>query len=179
MTIKLKIFVLVFALAALGISAASAEDASRFPRAERPQFEVFVSALHTDIVGSVVTGERSGTGLGLRGSFHLGGRFALEGSVSKLENSFTFGDVWLADLSAKYYVKNRGRTAVYLVGGPGTMISSDFDAGETLLHLGLGLEILVGDHLFVRPEVRGRWFTDYLRSDATLGDLALGFGWRF
>ncbi len=148
---------------------ARAEEDEWVPPTERPgpQLELFFSALFANSV--------SEGSFGLRGSFHLGKRFALEGSLSRLADSRV--DIFMADLSAKFYLKPRGRTRVYLAGGPGAIFSNDFVAGGLMLHLGFGAEFSLGRKFYIRPELRGKWFAEEV--DTSFGDLALGFGWRF
>ncbi len=148
---------------------ARAADDGWAPPSDRPgpQVEIFFSSLFANSV--------SEGSFGLRGSFHLRKRFALEGSLSRIADSRV--NIWIADMSAKYYLDHRGRARVYLVGGPVLFFSDDLDAGEFMLHLGLGAEFALGSKFYLRPELRGRWLAENV--DANFGDLALGFGWRF
>ena len=163
----LLVSVLALALAVAGRSAA-AED-GRDPEVERPgpQVELHVSSLFANSV--------SEGSFGVRAAFHLRRRFALEGSLSRVADSRV--DLWLLDLSAKYYLKRQGRARVYLAAGPGLFLSDDLDADEPSLHLGFGAEFGLGRKLYFRPELRGRFLAEDV--DANFGDLALGFGWRF
>ncbi len=133
-----------------------------------PQLELFLSSL---FASSATDGS-----LGLRGAFHLSRRFALEGSLSRIADDDV--DLWLADVSAKYYYKNGERTGLYLLGGPGLFLSDELDADEPMLHFGLGAEIGFGRRFYLRPELRGRWFADDVDA-VNIGDLSVGFGWRF
>ena len=160
--------VLALALAIPGTPARADED-EWAPPTDRPgpQFELFLSSL---FASSLSEGS-----FGLRGAFHLSKRFALEGSLSRIADSRV--DLWILDVSAKYYVKHRGRARVYFAGGPGLFLSDDLDADELILHLGLGAEFGFGRKFYLRPELRGRFLAEEV--DANFGDLALGFGWRF
>lgn len=141
---------------------------SWFSGPQEPRLELFVSSLFAN--------SASEGSFGLRGAVHARGRFHFEGSLSRLDDNRV--DLWMVDLSAKYYLRERERTAFYLVAGPGLFYSSDLDAEELMVHLGVGLEVAFGPHFYLRPELRGRWFTDHL-GDSTVTDLSLGFGWRF
>ncbi len=131
-----------------------------------PQSEIFLSSLFANSI--------SEGSFGVRGSFHLRRRFALEGSLGRIADSRV--DLWLLDVSAKYYVKAEGGARIYLTGGPGLFLSDELDASEPILHLGFGAEFGKGKFYF-RPELRGRFLAEDV--DANFGDLALGFGWRF
>ncbi len=132
-----------------------------------PQVELFLSSLFANNV--------SEGSFGLRGAFHLGKRFALEGSLGRIADDRV--DLWLLDVSAKVYVKPQGRARIYFTAGPGLFFSDELDADEPLLHLGFGAEFSFGRNFYLRPELRGRFFAEDV--DANFGDLALGFGWRF
>ncbi len=136
-------------------------------RIERqPRAEIFLSSLFAD---SADEGS-----FGLRGALRLRNRFHLESSISRLDGGI---DLFLVDLSAKYYIRD-GRTDLYLVAGPGIIYSSDLDADDLMLHFGFGAEFSLGRHLYLRPEIRGRWLAEDLDA-TTIGDLSLGLGWRF
>lgn len=158
----------VLLLAAISSRAAEAGEGDWAPEIELPgpQVELFLSSLFANSV--------SEGSLGVRGAFFLGKRFALEGSVARIADSRV--DLWLLDVSAKYYVKPEGRTRIYFAGGPGLFLSDELDANEPTLHLGFGAEF-GGRKFYFRPELRGRFLAEDV--DANFGDLALGFGWRF
>jgi len=153
-------------VAAQGAKDAPADKEWSNPTQE-PRLEFFLS--------SIFANSTSEGSFGVRGALPLRGRFHLEGSVSRVDVSDV--DLWLVDLSAKYYLRDRERTDVYLVAGHGLFYSSDLDAEEATLHLGIGVEIALGRRFYIRPELRGRWFTQRL-GDSNLGDLSVGFGWR-
>lgn len=134
---------------------------------QEPRLEIFLS--------SVFANSTSEGSFGIRGALPLKNRWHFEGSLSRIHDRNV--DLWLVDLSAKYYLRDRDRTDIYLVAGPGVFYSSDLDANETTLHLGVGAEIALGQRFYIRPELRGRWFTDRL-GDSNFGDLSVGFGWR-
>lgn len=135
---------------------------------EQRQVELFLSSVFAN---NITEGS-----FGLRGALQLRQRFHLEGSLSRLDDDRI--DLFLVDLSAKYYLKDRGRTEVYLVAGPGLFYSSDLDADELMVHAGVGAEFSIGHRFYLRPELRGRWFVEQLDA-VNIGDLSLGFGWRF
>lgn len=158
------------ALAAAAAAAGAQTDPLWEPREydPEPRFELFLSSLFAN--------SASEGSFGLRGSRHFKRRFALEGSLSRISDDRV--DLWIADVSAKYYVRDRGKTGVYFVGGPGLFYSDDADADEVMVHLGFGAEFDIGKRLYFRPELRGRWFVENVDAVNIL-DLALGFGWRF
>jgi len=128
------------------------------------QIELFVSTL---TARSVTEG-----GFGLRSAYRRSPRLAFEGSLSRAE------EIWLPDLSVKLSLRPNRRNDVYLVGGPGLLAINDFDDTVWMFHAGLGAQISLGKKLYLRPEVRGRWFVD--GPDAvTVADVSVGLGWRF
>lgn len=111
---------------------------------------------------------------GLRSGFRFNNVWAVEGSLSRIKDS----NAWFGDVSAKAYLLHANRFELYAVASPGLFRVS----GESLqltLHAGLGAEIGLGPHAYLRPEVRGRWLAKELNGDSGLIDYSLGFGWRF
>jgi hypothetical protein len=105
--------------------------------------------------------------VGLRGSYRFTNVWALEGVIVQ---STEDGDVdRLIDLAAKAYLIDTSHFEVYAVGGVGHSSLDGFTP-----NLGLGAEIPLGDHAFLRPEVRGRWNDEHVNSE-----YSLGVGWRF
>ncbi len=168
-----KTLTIAAALAVLGLTAAHAQPEGSFQGnlvSDSPQFEIFISSFAADFPAN--TKGRYETQVGLRGAYHFNNRIGVEGSLSKWSNY----DAWMADVSAKLYLKNRGRVAAYAVGGPGMIFGNDVGSDEMTVHLGLGLEIAAGQHLYVRPEVRGVALAkDVGGADALF---SLGIGWR-
>lgn len=164
-----RIFIVVMvAFAAVPLSA-SAQNATR-----GPSFDLF---------GALVRSTNSDADLeteayGLRGGFRFTNVFALEGSLSRLNEDV---EIWFGDLSLKAYFVHSDRFEVYGLAGPGYFRVSDDGEGvdDTTVHLGLGAEIGLGERTYLRPEVRGRWLADELRANDGLVDYSLGFGWRF
>lgn len=112
---------------------------------------------------------------GLRGGYRFSNVWAVEGSLSRLNEDV---DVWFGDLSAKAFFIHSSRFEIYALGGPG-LFKVEGESEETTVHLGVGAEIGLGQKAYLRPEVRGRWLTDELRTDEGLLDYSLGIGWRF
>jgi len=112
---------------------------------------------------------------GLRGGYRFGGVWALEGSLSRLNED---AELWFGDLSAKAYLVHSNRFEIYALGGPGVYKIEDVGEKATV-HLGIGAEIGLGERAYLRPEVRGHWLADELRVDDGLVDYSLGIGWRF
>jgi hypothetical protein len=115
---------------------------------------------------------------GLRGGFRFNNVFALEGSLSRLNEDV---DVWFGDLSFNAFFIHSDRFEVYGLAGPGYYRVSDDGEGlnDLTVHAGLGAEISLGERTYLRPEVRGRWLAEELRFDEGLVDYSLSFGWRF
>ncbi len=169
------VLVAALLISALGLTSAQAQEGAAIRGSyvsDGPQFEIFVSSFASEIPTSRILDSRYEPQFGLRGSFHLSNNWVLEGSVSRYGNY----DVWFADLSAKFYFKNRGRVGVYLLGGPGYLFGSDAGVDEATVHLGLGLEIPIKDRFYLRPEVRGMALMDDLSTSDAL--FSLGVGWR-
>ena len=115
---------------------------------------------------------------GLRGGYRFTNVWAVEASLSKLNEDV---DLFFGDLSLKAYVLHADRFEVYALAGPGKFRVEEgtFRADEDTAHAGIGAEIRLGERAVVRPEVRGRWFTDELKFDDGIVDYSLGVGWRF
>ena len=164
-------------LAAVDLAPAQAQSDSllRGRISTGPQFEVFTSSISFDPFSSTDLSETFTEGTsGLRGSFHVTDRFVLEGTL----NRFHEIDFYFADLSAKYYLRNHGRAAVYMLAGPGIVFGSDLVETEATLHAALGLEVPVSEHIYLRPELRGRWALEDLDGGG-IADASLAVGWRF
>ena len=111
---------------------------------------------------------------GVRGGFRFNGVWALEGSASRIKDT----DVWFGDLSAKAYFLHAHGFEMYAVASPGLFRVSGENPQFTL-HAGIGAEIGLGERVYLRPEVRGRWLAKELNGDSGLVDYSLGLGWRF
>lgn len=151
-------------------SAASAQDGGR-----RLSFDLFgaeVRLLDSDADGFDTEA------YGLRGGYRFNGLWAVEGSLSRLNEDV---DVYFADLSAKAYFVHSNRFEVYALAGPGIFRVSDAGEDEdlTTVHFGIGGEIDLGERAYLRPEVRSRWDADELRFEDGLVDYSLGLGLRF
>lgn len=111
---------------------------------------------------------------GVRGGFRFNRVWALEGSLSRIKDT----DAWFGDLSAKAYFLHANRFEMYAVASPGLFRVSG-ENPQLTLHAGIGAEIGLGQRVYLRPEVRGRWLAKELRGDNGLVDYSLGLGWRF
>ena len=160
------------ALAALAFLAfapsASAQEENR-----GPAIEVF--GAH---VRNIESGGGTSQSYGLRGDYRFGQVWALEGSVSHLNEGFTN---WFGDLSAKAYFVHSNRFEIYGLAGPGLFRVSAFGetSNQATVHAGIGAQIYLGERAYLRPEVRGHWATNDLVFKDGLADYALGIGWRF
>ena len=145
-------------------------DSTSGERARRVAVEIFASSLSEDGV--------SEESLGLRGSYFISERFAIEGNLSRFDINPDL-EIWLLDVSAKFYLRPQSRAPLYFVGGPGKTFQSvdDLDDGPLNLHVGFGTEVSLSNKLYFRPELRARWVEDDF--DTLGGDLSLGFGWTF
>ena len=169
MTRRIHRLSITFVTALLSLAAASSAMAQDVETG--PTFELFGARVEpTDSDADFHT-----EAYGIRGGYRFSSRWALEGALARLDEDV---DVWFADLSAKAYAFQSDRFAVYALGGPGVYKVEDIDEKVTL-HLGIGAEIGLGQRAYLRPEVRGRWLADELKSDEGLVDYSLGIGWRF
>lgn len=113
--------------------------------------------------------------LGLRAGWSLAPGWAVEGSVSALDEGRV--DLAFADLSLRWMPRPEERARYYAVGGPGVLrVEVDDDVGgdpddELTAHLGAGVEIGLGRRFVLRPDVRWRWIDgdDDLHTEATVG----------
>jgi hypothetical protein len=169
MTRRIHRLSITFAAALLSlaiVSPASAQDVE-----PGPSFEVFGARVEpTDSDVDLHT-----ESYGLRGGYRFSNVWALEGSISRLNEDV---DVWFGDLSAKAYAFQSDRFGIYALAGPGVFKAEDEDE-ELMLHVGIGAEIGIGQRAYLRPEVRGRWLADELKADEGLAEYSLGIGWRF
>lgn len=159
----------ILAAAALVLAAASS-PASAQSEKRGDSFDLFgayIRAIDPDIHGHTES-------YGLRGGFRFNNVWALEGSASRLNQDF---DTWFGDLSAKAYFVHSDRFEIYGLTGPGVYKFSDVE--RMTVHLGLGAEIRLGEHAYLRPEVRGRWLARDPTLQHGLAEFSLGIGWRF
>lgn len=164
--------VTLLAVAALTAPPASARELLPRPADGRPMFQIGIAL---SSLGAEGTGFEEQS-LALRGSRNFGRRWALEGTLAR----FQAGDVWLADLGAKLYLRDGRRADWFLSAGPSLIhFGGDIAGGdtETLVHFGVGTEVAFGRRFYLRPEMRLRKFLDAL-DVTTLYELTLGFGWR-
>ncbi len=154
-------------LALLCAAASAARAAGKPPRDAAPQVELFASTLFLDDV--------SEGALGLRGGIALSTRWMLEGAFYRLTDD---DEIFLTDVSAKYYLRNKGRTGVYLLAGPELLWGGDVHREVYLMHAGFGAEFDLGRRLVLRPEYGARWLLEDIAAE-TFHELSLGIGWRF
>lgn len=122
---------------------------------------------------------------GLRGGYRATNAFGLEASVGRFDISQppVELDVILVDLSFKGYLNSGSKAEVFLFGGPGWAFIDANAFGNTVfsddsltLHAGIGVDISLGQHVYLRPDVRGRWFEKSASNDVDVeASLALGF----
>lgn len=155
------------ALPALAASAAAQEEPER-------GFSLDLFGAHLRGSGEDGASTRS---LGLRGGYRFSRTWALEGSLSRLDED---AQVWFGDLSAKAYFVHAPRFELYALGGPGgfrVQAGGDGVDQETI-HLGIGAELGLGRQAYLRPEVRRRWEINSVESGG-INEYSLGFGWKF
>lgn len=157
------------AVAALDVSAQGGRSTSA-EEAPKASVELFASLFFDEDITE--------DNLGLRSSYFLSDRFALEGSLSRFDVGRDL-ELFILDFSAKYYLRPRSRSPLYFVAGPGKTFEDvgDLGDGPLFLHVGFGAEVSLGRRLYLRPELRLRWIEDDFERSG--GDLSLGFGWSF
>ena len=119
--------------------------------------------------------------LGARAGWELAPGWAVEGSVSRMDEGPV--DFYSGDLSLRWTRHPEDRARFYLLGGPGLFraeldddVLGDAD-DELTAHLGVGVEIGLGERFLLRPDVRLRWIDggdDDVHTEATVG-----IGFRF
>lgn len=123
---------------------------------------------------------------GVRGSYSFSPRWSVEASAGRMDLSDRVSEpgelsldvnLWVTDLSAKLAIPLGERSSVQIVAGPsylfGTGDVDDFDSWGA--HLGLGLEVGLGERFYLRPDVRAyRFDVDGEELDNTQATLALG-----
>jgi hypothetical protein len=134
-------------------------------------FGAYVRAIDSD-------GDSDTESYGIRGGYRFTRTWAVEASLSKLNEDV---DLYFGDLSLKAYVMHSDRFEIYALAGAGKLRIEEgiFEEDEDTAHAGIGAEISLGERAVLRPEVRGRWFTDDLKFDDGIVDYSLGVGWRF
>lgn len=124
------------------------------------------------------------TTFGARGGYRFDERWGIEGTISRQEID-DFIDVYFVDVSLRRSLVQGERTELFFVGGPG-LFRADFGSfpfndteDELALHAGLGLDIKLGERLYLRPDVRARWVDGDLFDDDIHTEATLGVGFRF
>ena len=113
---------------------------------------------------------------GARGGYNFTDRFALQGTVERFDGEDSTGSglgkvtyrvqSWFVDVSFVWQVNPDDRATFMVYGGPGwgnfdadiTGSTIAVDDSEFTLHAGLGLEIALTKHIYLRPDVRTRWY---------------------
>ena len=122
---------------------------------------------------------------GIRLGHRFSDRFGLQGTLGRYETEIDFIDLELifADLSLVFFTNPGQQTEFLIYGGPGWAFV-EAEAGfvevsddSLTVHLGAGLVIELGEKLYLRPDVRARWFEE--GDDEIDLELTLGLGFRF
>lgn len=130
---------------------------------------------------------------GVRGGYRLSDSFGIQGSVGRYEDSENILglanvnlELTLVDASAVWYFNPGSSSEFFVFGGPGWAfadVNADFlgipldsVSDDTFtLHAGLGLNIGLTDRIYLRPDVRARWFDDSNDEVDLEASLAVGF----
>jgi hypothetical protein len=162
----------------LAVAFLIAVSSSAFAQSERRggSFDLFGAYVRPIDAGS--DGDASTEAYGLRGGYRFTDTWAVEASLSKLNEDV---DLYFGDLSLKAFVFHSDRFEIYALAGPGRFRIEEgiFQEDQDTVHGGFGAEISLGERVVLRPEVRGRWGTDDLQFDEGIVDYSLGIGWRF
>ena len=112
---------------------------------------------------------------GLRGSYRPTDRIGIEASLGHTD--LDFDDITFLDLSTKVYLgSGKGKAQVFLFAGPG-WAKRDFGNGDVFTaNAGLGLDLHLGERVFLRPDLRYRWFDE---DDVIDLELSLSLGFSF
>lgn len=132
---------------------------------------------------------------GFRGKFRLADRWAIEGSLQTEKVSFVtltqgssflgHADAFLTEFSARRDLKRGRRFELFAFGGPGYFWydgePDEISRRDTsaFLHLGLGLDIELTRRLFLRPDIRQRWFEKDQQGDDFQTQAQVSLGWKF
>ena len=121
--------------------------------------------------------------LGARGGFEISEAIGIEAAVSLAQDTESLGalgnldlSLTLADLSVKWHPLARRKHDFFVYGGPGWAFA-DVDgfvngSADTLTaHVGLGVNVQISDRLYLRPDIKVRWFEDGgdVSTDTTIG----------
>jgi len=130
---------------------------------------------------------------GVRGAYHWTDSLASEVTVGRLSPSLDFAPgagidvhITLVDLSTAWTFNPGHRAEVSLFAGPGWSffdanahvgnVTVDSASGDSFtLHAGVGLRIHLSDRVYLRPDVRARWFEKADNSVDYEASLGLGF----
>ena len=122
---------------------------------------------------------------GLRAGYKLSDHFGIDGTAGTftVKEDPVEVDVILVDLSLKAYLSSGDKAQFFLFAGPGWAFLDASAFGIDVLsedsltaHAGVGLDLWLSDRLYLRPDVRGRWFEQADSNDLDWeASLALGF----
>lgn len=114
------------------------------------------------------------TTYGLRGGYRMSDRFAVELTAGRVDELEGFD---LAELSLKTYLGSAtGNAQLFLFAGPGwaNLDFGFFEIDTLTANVGVGADLYLGRNVYLRPDVRWRWFEDFDDSEVE-ATLALGF----
>lgn len=133
--------------------------------------------------------------LGVRGGYRFSDRWALEGTLSRVDLAdvrvpwarfHLAADATYFDVSAKWFITPRKKHQFYLYGGPGVSFY-DLEINDVNVlsvddsfawHVGTGVSLALNERIFLRPDLRFRWDSRIAAGDADV-EFTLGIGWRF
>jgi hypothetical protein len=105
--------------------------------------------------------------LGLRFGGHLTDNWAVEGSLGLVPGELSAAgmsvdaDYWMLDVSVHYHFNPDSRAVWSLYGGAGAVKvdpdASSLDEESATFHIGAALRLEMGEHFYVRPDLRYRF----------------------
>ena len=140
------------------------------------------------------------TALGFRGHRWLNDKWGAEVSYLRTEEGFIRDDSHYLDLSALYRLTENPRFSSFVFGGVGALryttlvVLPDIPGSSSLprlgpsdttttAHVGIGLNLRLGDNFYFRPDLRARRHfdmdDDFGYFDDSSFDANIGFGWKF
>ena len=158
-------------------------------RAGEVNLEISTGIFYSELDGGFLGDQAA---IGFRGGYRFTDRWALQGSISRVElfdygQSFVNfdGNATFFDVSGMFYLNPRSRAEVFVYGGIGAA-SFDLEVGGIFLgapgtfttHLGIGLNIRLTKLLYLRPDIRARWLGNFA-GGAVDTESSIALGWRF